>query len=488
MARDRSGKFQAKGAPDPLTTKGTTADSFVNFAAKLGIGAGNLSDASGYEFNFISRQRTGLEAAYRGSWVVGAAVDYPADDMTTAGIVLDTTLKPDEVDLLTAALRDLRIWQKLASTLKWSRLYGGAVAVMLIDGQNMATPLDLDTIKEGQFKGLYVLDRWTLNPAVREVVQTLGPDLGMPEYYTVLGGAQLGLPNWRIHYSRVLRFEGLELPFQQRLAENLWGMSVIERLFDRLVAFDSTTTGAAQLVFRAYLRTYKIPKLRELIAAGGAMLEAVTKQIDFLRLMQSNEGLSVIDAEDEFEALEYSFSGLDSVLLQFGQQLSGAMEMPMVRLFGQSPTGLNSTGESDLEIYDDGIKKKQERDLRQPVTRLLDVLSRSLFGKALPEGFTFTFAPLRQISEEDKATIGAAKTSAIVNTYSEGVIERSVALKELKATSDVTGMWSNISDVDISEAEDDPPIGEHLDNELNPPEPELPAGGKVTAMPKKGAA
>lgn len=461
--------------PKPLTAAPvpTTRDSFVNFAAKLGIGAGNLSDASGYNFNFITHQRIGLEAAYRGSWLMGAAVDYPAEDMTNGGIEMNSTLTPADVDTIEAALRDLFIWQRLGATIKWARLYGGSVALMLIDGQKMETPLNVESIGKDQFKGLFVLDRWMLNPSVGELITDIGPDLGMPKFYQVIAANQLGVPAWKIHHSRLLRMDGIELPYGQKIMENFWSMSVIERIFDRIVSFDSSTAGAAQLVFKAYLRTYKIPKLRELIAAGGPLLEAVTKQVDFIRMMQSNEGLTIIDSEDEFDALEYSFAGLDKILEQFAGQLAGALEIPIVRLFGQSPAGLNSTGESDLRTYYDGIVKKQNTTLRRPLTTLLEVVSRSKLNRALPEGFNFEFKSLWQPSPAERAEIANKRTQAVVGAYDSQVIERTTALEELRAMSGETGMWTNIGDEEIAEAEADPPISDHLENELEPPEPKI---------------
>ncbi|MFP3739941.1 anti-CBASS protein Acb1 family protein, partial [Burkholderia sp. SIMBA_019] len=113
-------------------------------------------------------------------------------------------------------------------------------------------------------------------------------------------------------------------------------------------------------------------------------MEALVKNVDFIRRYQSNEGLTLIDAADELETDTYQFSGLDSVRRQFGQQLSGALGIPLVRLFGQSPAGLNSTGESDPRTYYDNTKQQQERKLRAPVTRLYDVVVRSALGKPPP--------------------------------------------------------------------------------------------------------
>lgn len=65
-----------------------TKDSFQNFAARVGLGAGNQHDQSTYGFNFTSRDRLKLEAMYRSSWIVGQVVDVVAEDMTREGITL----------------------------------------------------------------------------------------------------------------------------------------------------------------------------------------------------------------------------------------------------------------------------------------------------------------------------------------------------------------------------------------------------------------
>jgi phage-related protein (TIGR01555 family) len=224
-----------------------TKDSFQNFEARIGYGTGDVADGGGYSVDFISKNRFRLEAMYRSSWICGKAVDSVAEDMTKRGIEINSEIEPGEVDELMRLWKQLRLWDALADTVKWSRLYGGAVAVLLIDGQNFATPLRIETVKKDQFKGLLALDRWQLQPSLQDLVSDLGPDLGMPSFYDVVGNARL-LQQTRIHYTRVIRLDGQDLPYFQKISENLWGQSVLERLYDRLLAFDSTTQGAAQLV------------------------------------------------------------------------------------------------------------------------------------------------------------------------------------------------------------------------------------------------
>jgi len=453
----RSQQRPATPPPGPSTSKKSfTADSFLNVAADLGIGANNLMSQSAYGFNPITRNRVQLDYMYRGSWIVKQVVDAIPDDMTRAGISYNTDLPPDDTDALTKYLQQLQVWQRLNATLKWSRLYGGAIAVMMIDGQRPDTPLNISTIGRGSFKGLLVLDRWMLQPFSDEVVIDLGAEFGDWKYYTVVADAR-GLPNMKIHHSRVIRFEGVQLPYWQKMTENGWGLSVVEPLFDRLLAFDSATTGAAQLVYKAHLRVYGVDGYRDIVAAGGPVYQAFVQSMNLMRQYQSNEGITIIDKEDSFQFNAYAFAGLSDMLIQFGQQLAGAAQTPLTRLFGQSPAGLNSTGEGDMRNYYDSVNATQESRLRGPLNLVLNIAYRSRFGKPLPDGFDYSFNPLWQLKDDEKANIAQTVTGAVTQALEAGVITPATALKELRQSSRTTGIYTNITDEDIEEAENAPP-------------------------------
>jgi phage-related protein (TIGR01555 family) len=428
------------------------ADSITNLVARLGWGGGNQFSASRYSFDFMSRNRTELEAGYRTSWLIGAAVDNPAEDMTQAGIKMNSKIDPQDEEVLQAAIRDLGLWGQLCSTLKWAGLFGGAGGFLMIDGQDPSTPLNIDTIGREKFKGILPMDRWMVIPTLTDLVMEYGPHFGKPAYYNVVTAAP-GMPSFKIHHTRLLRFIGNELPYYQRQYDQYWGESVIERIHDRLIAYDSTSQGAAQLVYKAHLRTYTVDGLRDIIGEGGPLFDALIKQLNLIRSWQTNEGLTVIDGKDKFEAHQYTFAGLPDMLLQFGQQISGALQQPLVRLFGQSPAGLNSSGESDIRTYYDGIKKRQERDLRHPMTVLLDVLSMSKLGHRLPPGFGFDFVSLWQISEKEKADIANTGAQAIAGAFDVGLISQKTAMEELRGLSESTGYFGNITDKDIAAAD-----------------------------------
>jgi len=221
------------------------------------------------------------------------------------------------------------------------------------------------------------------------------------------------------------------------------------------------TEGAAQLVNKCYLRYYKVKGLRSILTNDVAKKGFMT-QMEHTRLFQSIEGMTLGDIEDDFQTMTYTFTGLPEVLLQFAQQISGATGIPLVRLFGQSPVGFNSTGESDIRLYYDNTKQQQEKMLRPGLKKVLNVIYMSVTGHAPDKDFNFDFRPLWQMTNEQKGTYATAMVGAIVQALQSESISLPNAMKELKKLSPTIGLFSSITEEDIDEAE-------KQENELMPP-------------------
>jgi hypothetical protein len=476
MAQSDKPRIRVPAGQVRRTTDAVTRDSFQNFEAAVGLGTNNQMASSRYGYNPLTRNRQELEFMYRGSWIVRQAVSVPADDMTRAGVEFSGLGEDEQGNLrnpviLQNALDRLDVWGKLASTIRWARLYGGAIAVILIEGHDLSQSLDITTVTKGQFKGLLPIDRWALTPST-QLVTELGPDFGKPAGYAVIAGQSSGMEvagRW-IHHTRVVRLEGNDLPYYQRQAEMGWGMSVVETFHDRLVAYDSTTLGMAQMVYKAHLRTLKMKDLRKNIATGGAPFAAALTQVDMIRRYQSNEGMTLIDAEDEVKADSYTFGGLSDVLVQMSQQIAGAIDMPIVKLFGMSPAGF-STGEADLRSYNDNIHLSQERDLRRPMEIIARVTFQSEFGEAPPAEFGFVFSSLYGLNAVEKSTIASNTATAIAAAEGTGALTPSMVARELRKSGETTGIFLTITDDDIArleKSETDEPVAD-------PPGPDLTA-------------
>lgn len=137
------------------------------------------------------------------------------------------------------------------------------------------------------------------------------------------------------------------------------------------------------------------------------------------------------------------------------------MQIPLTRLFGQSPAGFSS-GDSDLRTYYDGINSQQNKNLNVGVTTIYRAIAASL-GIELPDGFKIKFKSLWQLTEEQKTNIAEGTTRAVLAAEDNGTITRQTALKELRQSSQHTGIFSNITDEEIADAENEPaPSAEEL--------------------------
>lgn len=440
-------------APEPQPIRSRALDAFSNVLARLGAGTPNLLEGTEYSLQRMSRDFNTLNALYRESWIVRRIIDVIPADMLKNWITITSGLDPDVEKRLSLTLRRTQLIDKLKRGMQWGRLYGGALGVMLVkhQGYDLSQPLQLDWIMPGDFAGLLIFDRWNgVNPSSELIEDISDPDYGYPKYYTVTDPAGGG--SVKIHHSRIIRFTGNTLPFWEEIAEMQWGASVVESIFDELRKRDNVSWNIAQLTFMANIRVLKMQDLGQLLAATDNESQAeLLRTLEAQNMLLNNMGMQVMDAADGLETHQYTFGGLADCYQQFIMDISGAAEIPVTRLFGRSPSGLNATGESDLQNYYDMIAEKQESYLRPILNKVLPPFIISTLG-SLPDDFDFEFDPVAEPSDKERADLAKCGTDNVVAAYNAGLISQRTALKELKQQSERTGVWTNITDEDIAKA------------------------------------
>jgi phage-related protein (TIGR01555 family) len=363
---------------------------------------------------------------------------------------------PEALDQLATAEAEIGLKASLLTGMRWGYLFGGAIGIILIEGQEgeMDKPLDLRTVLPGCFKGLYIVDRWCgVSPSSELVSNLSDPDLGLPDYYTIIA-SDLANQSPRVHHSRVVRFTGLKLPNYEERANMYWGESVIEPVYDELVKRDNVSSSIASLVFQAKVTTMAIKNLDVLFGGGDPkMIRDFWARMYGSAQLRNNFGTQVIGDEDKITQSQFSFSGLEGVYDGVISDLSGAAEIPVTRLFGRSATGLNATGEGDEKIYIDRVEGRQDAQLRPIINKLYRILMVSTWGK-IPNDFKFKFNPIRSADIHDMARVAEFKGRTIVDTFKAGLTDQATAQKELREMSQDTGMFTDISDEMIENGRD----------------------------------
>ena len=475
-----------------------TQDAFQNPITRSGLFMPNPLEATGYPLTRFTRDWQTINSLYRSHWVVRRIIDVIPEDMVKNGYTIKSQINPNKLQEIEATIRRTRSDQAIVRGLKWGRLYGGAGALIMIDGQEdqLDQPLELDQVMPGSYRGLLVLDRWSgIMPDDPLIMDTADPEYGRPDTYTITSDVmERGI---HVHHSRIIRFMGRPLPYLEELAENYWGASEIEHVYDELRKRDNVSWNIAMLTFMANLRVMKMEGMGQILATGNQRAqEDLYNTVQAMNAMMNNNSIQIIGENDNYESHQYTFGGLGEVYDRFMMDLAGAAETPVTKLFGRSPAGMNATGESDMQNYYDTIEEKQENELRPVYDKLLPIIMISTLG-GVPDDFNYDFNPVRRAPEEEMADLASKNTDSVTKAFQAGLISQRVALKELRQQSELTGMWTNITDEDIEKADDEvmnPDEGamgdglfgdfEQGDEEQEAPAPEPPYDEKHSNTPE----
>ena len=420
-------------------------DAFSNPLFRLGYNSQSPIEATDYPLTRMTNNYQLLNSLYRSNWVVQNVVQIIPDDMLREWFNV-SGLTPEDSVSVERTLRTTRVRERLSDGLRWGRLYGGAGALILIKGQDglLDKPLDLDSVLPGTFAGLYVFDRWSGIAPSSEIVTDMGdPDFGLPMYYQITD-PDIGL-NQKIHHSRIVRFVGRELPYIEKIAEQYWGESEIEALYEDVKKHDNVSANMAGLTFRANVDTMEVDNLDQIFA-----LSPSEQQKRFWSVLQaqsvitSNFGTRVINRGDRMSTNQYTFAGLREVYESMCLDLSGAARIPVTKLFGRSPSGLNATGDADLQNYYDHVDSLRESKLRPALDKILPVVCMSTVGE-VPD-FDIIFPPLWSPTAREVAEIAKYKAETIVSAYQSGLLTVGNAQGELKKLEDETGLFGTISE------------------------------------------
>ena len=433
-----------------------TNDAFQNPLSRSGVFMPNLMEATQYPLTRFTRDWQTINSLYRSHWIVRRIIDVIPEDMIKNGYSIISQIGPDAIRKISKIDRQTQTSRKILQALKWGRMYGGAGALIMIKGQEdmLDQPLNLDMIMPGQYQGLMVLDRWSgISPDDELVTDPADAEFGLPKMYTIT--SEVMPKGVRVHHSRVLRFTGRELPYLEQLADNYWGASEIEHIIDELKKRDNTSWNIAMLTFLANLRVMKIEGMGQILATGNQRAqEDLYNTIQGMNAMMNNNSIQVLGENDSFETHQYAFSGIAEMYDKFCIDVAGAAEIPVTKLFGRSPAGMNATGESDMMNYYEMLEQKQEAQLRPVYDKIFPIMMMSALG-AIPDDFDYNFNPVRSVSEDEMADLASKNTDCVIKAFQAGLISQQTALKELRQQSEATGMWTNITDEDIAKADSD---------------------------------
>lgn len=343
-----------------------------------------------------------LAEKYQYNGLFSKIIDRPAEEALKHGIeynISDQTL----ADFLDDALDRLDWEEKATTAIRWARLFGGAVIVMLLDdGRGLEEPVNWQDIRS--VEELRVYERAIVQPDPNCYLT------GKAEYFDIsstYGGF------FRVHRSRCLVFKNGSLPEYAAPQQYFyWGLPEYVRIRRDLSIALHTHQSAANMIDKSVQPVYKQRGLQSTLAGP----DGDDKTLKRLLVLDASRGMMnsvAIDMDGEDYSFQtFQLSGASEILESTYSLLSAVTCIPQTILFGRSPSGENATGESDLENYYNFVEGIQKRMLKKNIRTLLKaVVQAGVYDGSIAEPQTIkpTFKPLWSLSEAEQATVELSK-------------------------------------------------------------------------------
>lgn len=354
-----------------------------------------------------------LTLNYEENGLFSKIIDIPADDAVSNGFSYGI----NDLDLeafINDSLDKLDFEEKAATAIKWSRLYGGALMVMIIDdGKDIEEPVDWDNIRG--IDELIVFERPLITPDYssiydRDPKSGKRSKFGLPEFYNV---SPVYGKSFRVHESRCLLFKNGTLPQSSTKTEyRFFGIPEHIRIHKAVQETVTSHGNGTKLLDRAVQAIYKMNDLANLLETEEGE-DIVLRRLRIIDMAKGIINSIAIDADGEdYDYKTVTFSGVKDIIDATCNMLSAVTNIPQTKLFGRSPAGENSTGEGDMENYYSYVNKIQKLNLKRNLGVLIDIIL--IVGKCKGEfeeipKYKLGFKPLWNLSEIEQASVDQTK-------------------------------------------------------------------------------
>jgi phage-related protein (TIGR01555 family) len=257
-------------------------------------------------------------------------------------------------------------------------IYGGAAIIIVADdGREVDEPINRKNIK--RIESLEVVDATNLRPYLADL-----SDPKDPELYELITDRRrkkvrqaLGdKTSLKIHRSRVLRFDGVELPTNLMLRKSDgWGDSLLLSTYEAFCNYRDTFVKMADNVQNQVLTVVKRPKFNDLLKNKDKYSE-LQAAFATMKIMWELMGAVMIDSNTDISHVTRTFQGVPDMAEQFASQIVAATDIPYSFLFGRGPKGLNAegTGTTEAKMMSGKVQKYQERKYARLLDRLLKLI------------------------------------------------------------------------------------------------------------------
>lgn len=321
---------------------------------------------------------------------------------------------------LESRLIDLDFQSTLVEALRKSLVYGGSFIYFAYSGeQDLSKPLILSketSINKIQF--IKVIEAWQASPASVDLSNPTSKDYMTPSAWYIQGAGS-------VDSSRLYPIVFFETPDLIKPMFNFLGISLAQFMQDKVKSADGMRQALADIFLRFRTNIIRTPSLISMDK------DTLKQRVELINMGINNFSTLLLTDTENFEQSITPLSGLDKIYAQAQESIASSARIPINKLFGQTPTGLNNSGQYDIASFYDIIKGYQESTIKPLIEHTLRLLLNERTEQGLKA--TFTFKPLEKLNDLELAQVKNTEADFYTKLITAGIITQDEALQELKA-------------------------------------------------------
>ena len=296
--------------------------------------------------------------------------------------------------------------------------------------------------KDNKLIDIRVVEPWLFAPSQVNFANPLESDYMKPKSWYVTGAGM-------VHNSRLLTFEFFEVTDLIKPLYNFMGISLCQLMLDKVKSADSIRQSLSDMFLRFRTTVIKTPALM------SSDKEELKQRIELINMSENNLGKLVLRDDEDLINIITPLSGYDKIQAQAYEAIAAAAGIPINKLFGQTPTGLNNNGLYDLQSFYDTIQGYQNTTILPFIEKILNILANEI---DFDGNVSFEFESPMKLSALDESNQANTEADFYTKLINAGVISQDEALIELQRKGFLD------KNINVSGGED---LGEDIQNALS---------------------
>lgn len=329
----------------------------------------------------------------------------------------DDEASADKVTKLTQALERYNVRSMIRTAVIHDQAFGGAhVFPRLTDGSTEVAadaPLLLSPsfVKRGCLQSFAAIEPYWVTPNDYNATDPTKPNFYRPSSWYMLAKV--------VNASRLYTMVSRPVSDMLKAAYSFRGVSMSQLAMPYVDNWLRTRQSVSDTVKQfsiTYLKTDMAQQLQP-----GALVSLDTR-MQLFNLYRDNRNIGALDmTTEDLAQINTPLSGLDALQAQSQEQMAAVSHIPLVKLTGITPAGLNANSDGEIRVWYDYVAGYQSHNLGPLMSWVLQLIQLSEFGE-IDSGLSWEWCPLYELTALEEADLRDKEAATAERYVGLGVV------------------------------------------------------------------